>query len=56
MVHIKSHQNNWVAGTPVKVDARFATGIYTKDELILALACRKAEASNCVDSAQQQGE
>ena len=49
-VHIKSHQTNWIAGTRIMLDNRFAAGIYTVEEVFEEIARRKAEAPVCIDS------
>jgi len=54
MIHVKSHQNNWIAGTPVKLEMQVRDGIYTKEELDAVLALRKASSPTCIDSINQE--
>lgn len=54
LVHVKSHQNNWIAGTPVKLETKVRDGIYTKEELEAVFALRKADSHECIDAANKE--
>ena len=54
LVHVKSHQNNWIAGTLVKLETKVRDGIYTKEELEAVFALRKAASPTCIDSANKE--
>ena len=49
MIHIKSHQTNWIAGTRIMLDSRFAAGIYTAEEAASEIARRGETAVICDD-------